>query len=1200
MGKRIFTKEQTSAIECRDKTLLVCAAAGSGKTATLTERIIRSLIDGERSEDISNMLIVTFTNAAVKELRERISAALSDALLQNPENKRLEKQIYMLSGARICTIDSFCNEILRNNTHKFGISPMYRIADPTEASLLSHSIMSGLIEAAYNGNASEDITTENFEELAFSLVGVKSDSALEEQFMLLFERTKSLPEGVLLYKNLSDELRMAKDIPILENKYAKYAKNRLDMLLKHYTGVYSSLIDELDSSIKAEAKYIETLEGDLRMFEYILSLVDYKKLKTFLDNSAFSSLPPIRGEKSPAALMTAMARSNLKEDFNLIKTRYFSYSEDEWTENLSDLSRVMMTLYRFLSIFDTLLFEEKRRRGILEHSDVERLAYNSLYDDGKLSEYAVSLKNKFSSVYIDEYQDVNALQGKIFDAVSNEKNRFMVGDIKQSIYGFRSAKPEIFAKMKNEYPPLNEAENSNCASIFMSKNFRCDRGIVDFVNGIFDGAFELAGESIGYVREDRLDFGKIYDGGIPEYREPEIMLFDKSSSLSPSDDEDTDTEEVKASDMPPLWVAKKVKELIEGGTLNDGRQISPSDIAIILRKDGGRSRVYADALSALGIAAKIPDDKDFFLNAEIELCLALLNTVNNPLRDIYLAALMCSPLYSFTADELYFIKTLGGGDSLWKSLILYSENFDFEKGKRFISSILHYRAIAEGMPVDELVLRLYRETGLLTLASKNGKRENLMLLYNFAREFESSSFEGLYSFINYINKVIEDDAEFSAKKDGKETNSVTITTIHKSKGLEYPVVFLADAASSLISSRDRQLKVPYSEDFGAAMRLRMKNGLALVDSPIFNTVMDYSAEKTVEEELRVYYVALTRAREQLYITGCVSAKDIDEYFESIKVKKLFLSPYTLKDVKSFADIMCIFMESGIILSKENGDALEGTEAPVSDEKPQDDEDSAAKAGCSEELKNELIRRFEYEYPFRYMTELPEKMSVSRLHPTVLDGSDEESEVLFEEDEEENADKKIPLPSFITGTSENESALRGIATHLVLQFADLENLNKSGTEKELARLLEKEFISKKDLSRVRKNEIELFRKSELFFEMMRARRLYREMRFNVYLPANMFTEDEEKKNAYKDKKILLQGVIDCIIEDKSGELHLVDYKTDRLTREELSDISLAEKKLREKHTLQLSYYAESVKEIFGKYPKTVRVYSLPLGKTISII
>ena len=1278
MGKRVFTREQLSAIETKGKSLLVSAAAGSGKTATLTERIIRSITDPEHPEDIREMLIVTFTNAAVAELRERITDALKKRLAEEPDNKRIESQIYMLPTARISTIDSFCNDILKNNTERFGISPKYRIADPIEAKLLSHSTLSALIAAAYDGMLPEVCTPEEFEELAFCLVGVKNDDALEEVFELLYEKSKSCEEGVRIFRKFADEMAGYKDIPIEENPYADFAIRRAKEAASHYLAITKKLIRSFTSA----DKYFSAMEGDISLLNIILGATTYSDMKSALSIS-FPALPTIRGDKTEEEQTVFSMRPKMKKNLTEeVYERYFLYTEDEWREHVALLARLLKTLALFLEKFDGVYFKEKNSRAMLEYSDIERFTYLSLFNpDGSPSELALSEREKYSSVYIDEYQDVNAVQNKIFLAVSRTGNRFTVGDIKQSIYGFRSARPDIFAEMKNSYPALDASEGSDTASIFMSKNFRCDRGIVDFVNDIFDNMFDLCRESIGYVEGDRLEFAKIYDGGVTlPYRRPEVKLF--SSENSSKELFDTE-EELSARDLSPLWVAKKIEELLSGETLNSGEIIRPRDIAIILRKDGGRSKLYSDALAARGIPAKAPESKNFFESPEIQLVLCLLNAINNPMRDIYLAGLMLSPIFSFTPDELYFARQTGGA-SLWSSVKNYADaNPENEKFASFISTLNRYRRVSEGMRADELIMKLYRESGLLALGAKEGSRENLMLLYNYAKKFESSSFEGLYNFINYVNTVIESGASFSSGKEGEAEDSVTIITVHKSKGLEYPVVFLADAASSIVSSNEKRTRIAFSEDFGIAMKTRRPGGLALVESPIYNAIIDRNVERSIEEELRVYYVALTRARERLYVVGAPKTPSREDFEEDARLRNLHRSRYSLKELKTFIDILYsqptnaeIAWETGkntpdepenqdkpdegrddyefdayacydeLELEFEDADqrlaffedfeySIRFLDSPFFDsenhskrelffkvlykkmeqwgihkkgEKPKEKSShksaeiapvQAAEPPYDEELRKNLIARFSYQYPNEHLTVLPEKMSISNLYPTVLDGNEEEPRASIDQPDDTPVPGLGKLPEFITGSSEYESAKRGIATHTFMQFFEVAGFLENGVKAELERLKNEGFISAENADRVRIREIELFRKSKLCREMLDAKKLYREFRFSAMLPASHFTENAEKRELLKKEKILVQGVIDCIIEDAEGRLHLVDYKTDRLTREELSDKSLAQKTLSEKHGLQLSYYALAIEKIFGKRPVSVRVYSLPLGDTVDV-
>lgn len=1237
MAEKIFTPEQLSAIETRDKTLLVSAAAGSGKTATLTERIIRSITDDKDPRDISKMLIVTFTNAAVEELRERITSALRKKLADEPDNARVEKQLYMLANAKISTIDSFCNDILKNNAERFGISPSYRIADPAEAEILAHSIWSSLISAAYNGDLSPTITPENFEELSSCLVGVKNDSSLEDVFSLLYEKSKSQEQGVGIFREFADSIKKYAELPVEENPYGKFAMESAKEIARHYNQLYAKLIARITYISPSDNDYIAFFEDERAVLKEILSKTTYEEMKNALELE-WKTIPRVK-KKTELHETFACVRDGMKESIRNCYDRYFFYSAEEWQNHLPDLYKLISTAASFISEFDKLYFEEKKRRSVLEYSDIERLTYRSLYDeDGNLTELAYAQKEQYSDVYVDEYQDVNSIQNKIFEAVSKNSNRFMVGDIKQSIYGFRSARPDIFAEMKNEFPALKDAGTSSCASIFMSKNFRCDNGILNLANDIFHPLFTLIKESIGYVAEDRLEYGKINTGpnaDKADVRTPEIYLFTNA---------DKSEEDEKLGDLAPVWVSQKIKQLIENNTLTSGEKIFPSDIAIILRKDGGRAKVYADALEKVGIKAKMPDSKSFLDNSEIQLVLCLLNAIDNPMRDIYLAGLMMSPLYEFTPDELYMIRKFGDGASLWDSLKSYTAvNGDFTKGKAFIKTLNHYRAIAEGIKVDTLIMRLYNETGLLALGAKNGCKENLMLLYNYAQRFEASSFEGLFSFINYINKLIGSGAGFSAPKDTDGKAAVTIITVHKSKGLEFPVVFLADTATSLYSSRDKQSRIAFSEEFGMAMRTRVPNGLSLVESPVYNAIMDRNAEKSLEEEMRVYYVALTRARERLYVVGAINAKDKASYLTDAKIRKTHITPYTLKQAKCFIDVMLLFETAARITWHEDEersgdesstlgdgcDAFENNSLPpseftlpeilgngignldsyenarlVPDCLPQSEsnlqlEYEAENEISEEELYQALAERLSYEYPRKHLTALPEKMSISKLYPTVLDGNDEDLHLSIDDPQKNDSSAIGKLPGFITGDEEYESAMRGIATHKFLQFFELENLVIGQSRKELERLVSKEFMSARDAERVRIDEIELFTRSKLLQSMKNAKKLYREFRFNVMLPASLFTADEEKRIALDGRKILLQGVIDCLIEDENGNLHLVDYKTDRLTKAELRDASLAQKKLSEKHSLQLTYYSYAVEKIFSKKPSTVSVYSLPLGDTVEI-
>ena len=1184
--KKIFSEEQEKAINTRDRTLLVSAAAGSGKTTTLTERIIRSLLDTEKPESIQNMLIVTFTNASVFDLREKISGALKKAAAENPENKRLEAELYALDTAKIMTIDAFCSELVRMNAERLGITPAFRIADSAEALLLERGLLSALTEAAYRGELMPDVMPEAFELLCDALTGVKNTASLADRLISLYEKTKSMVKGVEIFDDFANNYLQYSEKQVEETPYGKYAMDMarasfeyLPKLLSHYT---EPLAESGDASLLALAAQISEISD--RFSSLSAAKLGYSQLRERILAFDFPKAVSIKNPKPDEALAAIDYRQSFKDSLTKLKKSFFSYSEEEWQKLYRDMAGCVFTLGAFLKAFSKLYFEEKKKRGSFEFSDVERLAYDCLYENGELTEVAKSYRSLFSSVYIDEYQDVNELQNKIFEAVSPDGSKFMVGDIKQSIYGFRSARPEIFSQMKTSFPPLS-SEYAPESSIFMSNNYRCDEGIIDFVNEVFEALFGAVKESIGYVSEDRLVFKKSYKGFTPEYEKAKICIVKKT---------DTEESESEENSLSPdaEFIARTVEELIRCTKRRDGSPIKPDDIAILCRTKKNFS-VYKEALEARGIGASAPEDKDFFMNKEILLTLSLLSAIDNPRKDIHLASLMCSPLYDFTPDEIYIFKTEGKESSLYDSLKKYAENNpESEKLIKFLSELSHYRTLSEGMNIDLLLTRLYHETGLLSLASKQGGVENLYKLYSYARSFESSSYKGLYNFISYVNSLIEKGATIDKNESADAENSVHIGTIHSSKGLEFPVVFLADAASPIVNLDTRE-KIAFAEDFGISFLLRGPMGLALVENPLHHIILDYMDKKFFEEIIRLLYVALTRAKEKLYVVGLFDGEDAEKYLEDMALSGKALSSFSVRKLKTYLDMICATAKNAEISvwEEESENEKDGSAAEVSEKaKPeiQNGEDN-------EKLTENILKRFSFVYPREHLTTLPEKMSVSRLYPTVLDGADEDAKIFFSEDESAPA----PEPLFISGSDTRKSAKRGIATHYFLQFFDIENLRKCGAESELSRLSENGFISEKNKELVRLNELLMFEKSELLSAMENAKNLYREFRFNTRLPAELFTEDEEKKALYKGELVLVQGVIDCLIENADGSLRLVDYKTDRLTKAELEDESLAAKKLSEKHSLQLSYYALAVEKIFGKAPARVEVYSLPLGKTVAV-
>ena len=1175
--KRDWTPEQADAIKTRDRTLLVSAAAGSGKTATLTERIIRSLLDEKNPENINEMLVVTFTKAAVAELRERIGKAIKDAIKENPESERLRSQLALLPSAKIQTIDSFCVDILRKNCDKVGVSPLFRIPDEAESQLLARLTMEKLIDAVFEGLYPEVATPEQLEELTDGLTSSKRMSDLAEVFLEIYRKVGSTEGGVDGLYSLVEEYTK----PVSDSRPIRYAMDRVRDMAEHYIHHLERIIPEIDPTHPRCDSFYDMCRADLAFLRALKDAEGYTAMREVL----FGNMQAAKARRVKTAneqmLFSVSLREELDSDLLKLRDSHFFLTEEQLVSLYARLYSNLTVFVRFLSRFDRDFMEEKRRLGMCEFSDVTRYTYKCLYD-GAPTDIARAEAARYSSIYIDEYQDVNAIQNRIFESISRADNRFMVGDIKQSIYVFRGAKPKVFAEMKNRFVDFKDSRPGDSAALFMSKNFRSERPILRFANEIFDSIFALAGESIGYRAEDRLEPGR---GENPSAEYPEVHVLPKVGT----------TKEVM---LEPRFVAKKISELLREGRLADGREIKPSDVAIILRYDKGRSNDFATALAELGVPAFVQGTKSFFLSEEVLLALCLLNSVDNPRKDIYLAGLMCSPLFGFTADELIRIKRGARADSLYGSLTEYTrKNPDYRHGAEFIATLSRYRRMAEGSSVDEVVARLYRETGLIALASEEGKK-NLNLLYEHARSFEASSFKGLYNFLKYINDIISGEAKFDEKKEASDDRAVKIVTAHSSKGLEYPVVFLVNCAAAMIKHESRRLN--YADGFALSMTLRTESGLSVLENPINNLVTDFTLRDEFEQELRVLYVALTRAKEKLFVVGTCPSVHQSKYIEKLEFLKENLTRYGVYKLYSYLET---------VLTTAHTTARTLWHEPASDDEERGGEIEETERGEvlavdtdeAERLADVISERFAFRYPSELLTRLPEKLAVSYLYPTVLDGSEEPPlyEVMKNEGGVTIRPKRRILPRFATEEDPDESAKRGIATHLFMQFCDLEYFKNNGAVAELSRLVSHKYLSEEDAKLVRIKEIEAFRDSSLLSEMIGARKLYRELRFNLKFPASAFTENEEKRAAFSDKTVLVQGVIDCIIERQSGELILVDYKTDRLTAAELSDRALAHKRLTLAHASQLSYYRAAVEKMFGRAPVSVGIYSLHLGDTVEI-
>lgn len=1224
-----WTAAQEAAIKTRDRTLLVSAAAGSGKTATLTERVISSLLDKENPSTLSRLLIVTFTNESAADMRKKIARALDAAIEKDPENRTLLGERLLLPSAKISTIDALCNRLLRQNAKAVGLSPDYRVADTAEAALLSRAVMEEKIEEAYAGEAALGPSTKEFCLLADTLTSAGSEAELAELLLSLYDKLQSTPLGIRFIEKTAEAYEKEATLPFFATLYGKMIKERVLSALSSFAERYRQLLAFYpeDGSIPSLTRRRDYFLSEKAALATLLeALPDEEDPKRLFDWDKLPPLPSLSGKAITAELKEADAPlAALHKEYTAylkkIKEKYFSYSKGAADKILPATASFLRTLYAFLSSFEEGLTKEKRRLNLCSFADLETLTYRLLIDEnGQKTKAAKALSENFDAVYIDEFQDVNAIQYGIFATLAKEGTLFMVGDIKQSIYSFRNADPRIFSALREEYPPLDHEEKQTNATLFFSENFRCDQPIVRFVNDVLGTLFRRAEGLLRYEDADDLVFSKVSECGDHTVR---TLFFEKApiekkdgenvfpiEGAEPADGE----EEAPIEAAEATFVADEVARLLREGRRNDGERIRPEDIALLFRS--------ASAMEAFREAIKgrfktvIRNTGDFFLNPEVLLALSLLNVIDNPRRDVYLAATLRSPLFGITLGELIKIRQPKKRVALYDALCAYCEEHpDFEKGNRFLSQLSAWRREAEGEAVGDLLLHVFRDSGLLYLSGEGADagHENLLLLYNYARTFESAAYRGLYNFIGYINRVIEEKRTLLSSAEEAAADAVRMMTIHASKGLEFPVCFLCDVGHGF-NRTDTRTNLLYEKELGLAVRLLCRGGNAKAENPLRNLFAERMNEAVAEEELRVLYVALTRARERLYVTG--SGRNLQKKLDECKEN---LATQDRRGILSASSYMAWLLRLGAV-TEASGFALVEADAPP----PQVEEaprESAADAlpldrAEADRLFAAFSENLAFVYPDEALSRLPEKLSVSRLSPAVLDGTEGESislpDLLPSEDpptlalsrEAGEPLVKEPLrsptlPAFISGKRCDEAALCGTATHLFMQFADFGLLERNGVEEELSRLVGKEFLRPEEASRVRKGEIEGFLRSPLFQKMKNAKRLRRELRFHASLPASLFSADEEKKEALREKTILVQGVIDCILENPDGSYILVDYKTDRLSSYELTHRKAAEEKLIARHRTQLYYYAEALTRMYGKPPAAVSIYSLPLGDEISL-
>lgn len=1152
------TVSQQNAIETKSRAVLVSAAAGSGKTKVLTERLLSRISE---DADIDSFLVITYTKAAAAELKSRITDEIAARLVLDPENKRLRRQNALVQRAQIGTIHSFCAAILRENCHAAALSPEFKVIEEDRAEAIKERVIEKLMEQRY------EAPTEQFKLLVDSVGRGRDDSRLVALVLKLHAKMQShaRPE-----KWASEQIERL-DLEVSDAAETVWGGEILTSV-KASADYWAKKLDEL-CILATENEKVNAAYGP-SLADTALSLRDFSRALDFGWDRAGDFLPiafPAFGRLSKTA--APEISEYIKAVRDTCKSAVKKYPEllaeksDVLLSRMRKTAPAMKALLSLTLDFDRAYSAEKRRRAEVDFSDLEHYAAKLLTDfNGEATELAKELSARYTEIMVDEYQDVNKVQDTIFRAVSKDgKNLFMVGDVKQSIYRFRLADPTIFTEKYNSYNDLENAQGLEPVRIMLQENFRSRREVLQAANHVFSCCMSDSLGEVNYDENAELKCGASYTGTVPV---PEMIIVSQPK-------EDDDEQPRNKTALEASFVASKIKELVSSGaTVEDKGVIRPmryGDIAIIMQKVSGVGDIYRDELAKLNIPVTAGQGAAFFASQEIMFMLCLLAVIDNPHQDVPLIAALRSPAFGFSADELTEIRACDKTCDFYTAMTKRAE-LD-TKCADTLGKLRLFREKAPDMELGELVWFIYDELDLMALASAmpDGEevRYKLAELPEYAKRFESTGYRGLHRFIEWLYKLAERGDDRSASAGG---NAVQIMTVHKSKGLEFPVVFLCDTERQF-NKQDLRETVLIHPELGLGPKFTdIERG---IEFPTLarNAISLRAERELLSERMRLLYVALTRAKERLFITACM--KDPEKKLQNLSSMAANPMP---PEILSASSTLAVWLMYACLADTEGKIKLSISHDVFDDESAEERREEAS-VQASPEIIAELERNLSFEYAASDASLLPSKVTATELKS--FDEPDKEAENI--------APKK--QPSFRTiDLKRTEKKLtgaeRGTATHVLLQFIDYAKAkDEDGIREEIARLEAGKFISARQAEAVSVNAVYKLFNSPLGERISRADKVLREFKFSLLCPAEDFFREG------KGEEVLLQGVIDCCIEE-NGELTIIDYKTDRVRGEALSERA-------EVYAGQVRAYAIAAKRIIGKPVKECVLYFLDAGQEVTI-
>ena len=1167
---RNWTDSQKQAFSSLDGSILVSAAAGSGKTAVLVERVVQR-ITKDNPSNIENLLIVTFTKAAAEEMKDRLSKTITKMLSENPGDSNLRRQKIYLSDAQICTIDSFCNKLVKDNYAHAGISPDFTMMSDSENYLMQREVLDDLLEEIYG------MEDEGILKLLDVFTNGKNDEDLISFILSIYEyaMADSNPEHWI-------EEVFSQFVNPGEPQDSKWGRYTYEKILDTYTYIYESCLRIINdcgddnplrtaiendlspviSSIKALMDEIENI-GEWDNVRYLLSSVA----------DSFPRFPRI--EKDELGIEIKARRDLVKKYVNDSQDLMMC-SAEEYREDMNYLESMMKAVQKLVTEFMSRLKDRKDEEASYYFSDILHFSLRLLVDfdednNPQPTPLAKEISESYDEILIDEFQDTNRAQVCLFDAISRKSgNQFMVGDVKQSIYAFRRAMPDIFVGLTKKYEVFDGGNYP--AKIALDKNFRSRKGIVDCINFIFNRIMTPEIGDVDYEKNEQLVFGAKYDEEDADDC-VELHLLEKDRHNSSNIENES------------VYIGYLIHKIIESGISvgagDDKHQVCYNDICVLMRNVKNKASKMASVLTSMDIPVYFEKKDGFFDDSEIVTAISLLKIIDNPVQDVPLLSVLLSPVCPFSEEDLSLLRSEDREASVYQLLKDNAEND--KRIMSFLSMLKRFRTLSVSLRVSELIRRVYEESGLdcLVEAMPNGNRRamNLRKLVDLADSLEKNGNLGLSSFIRYIDKLRDNASDLSpANELSKDDDVVRIMTIHKSKGLEFPIVILAQLDDNF-SYGGSSARILVNRDLGAGAVRHDDRLNANLKTQSYTAVQLKNDEEEKNEQMRVLYVAMTRAREKLFLVGSISnpektlldiyysihtgtdkrhvaLRNSNSYLKWILGALTYHPGYIIEGInENMPSRMTVDTESSFKMISASVEELEtqtAGEPPVSEADP--------------ELVDCIRKKVEYRYPYEDLSTLPIKYSASAMDRRV------NNEFFASE-----------IPSFESASSIS-AAQKGTLIHRFMELCDLDAAAASVTE-ESERLKNAGFFNENEAKVIEAKKVESFFKSGIYERIKKSDKYLREQEFTMKVRLGEISSEY----LYANENVILQGVMDgLIVNGDKGEV--IDYKTDRVKDEA---------ELVERYKGQMSIYRMAAKKCFNLKDVSVTIYSFWLGKEISV-